>query len=336
VKLLGLHDVLAVAAHVLRRDSASVVRQTALDAVEQTLAEVRDAAYDDPALAAAALLSGLVRRRPFPALNRTIAVACTLQLLALNGCDLRLEPVDETDSLLDKVVADGLPVAVLADELRTRMMRLRGSRRDRRRGEDTPMFERFTDQAREAVSLAQQEAVALRHDHIGTEHVLLGLVHEGGGLATRVLEQLGISLSAVRAQVEQTAGSGQGSPAGHIPFTPRAKKALELALREALQLGHSYIGTEHLLLGLIREGHGVAAQVLVRLGASLGEVRAEVIRQLGSGAHDAVAGPSHDDGRRSHLMAEIGAVLDENDRLHREVARLRRLLHDHGLDADAS
>ena len=145
------------------------------------------------------------------------------------------------------------------------------------------MFERFTDQAREAVSLAQQEAVALRHDHIGTEHVLLGLVHEGGGLATRVLEQLGISLSAVRAQVEQTAGSGQGSPAGHIPFTPRAKKVLELALREALQLGHSYIGTEHLLLGLIREGEGVAVRALESLGISLEVVRAQVQEIIGQG-----------------------------------------------------
>ncbi|MCW2525937.1 MAG: ATP-dependent Clp protease ATP-binding protein, partial [Pseudonocardiales bacterium] len=142
------------------------------------------------------------------------------------------------------------------------------------------MFERFTDRARRVVVLAQEEARMLNHNYIGTEHILLGLIHEGEGVAAKALESLGISLEAVRQQVEEIIGQGQQAPSGHIPFTPRAKKVLELSLREALQLGHNYIGTEHILLGLIREGEGVAAQVLVKLGADLNKVRQQVIQLL--------------------------------------------------------
>ncbi len=142
------------------------------------------------------------------------------------------------------------------------------------------MFERFTDRARRVVVLAQEEARMLNHNYIGTEHILLGLIHEGEGVAAKSLESLGISLEAVRSQVEEIIGQGQQAPSGHIPFTPRAKKVLELSLREALQLGHNYIGTEHILLGLIREGDGVAAQVLVKLGADLNRVRQQVIQLL--------------------------------------------------------
>jgi ATP-dependent Clp protease ATP-binding subunit ClpC len=142
------------------------------------------------------------------------------------------------------------------------------------------MFERFTDRARRVVVLAQEEARMLSHNYIGTEHILLGLIHEGDGIAAKALESLGISLEGVRAQVEEIIGQGQQAPSGHIPFTPRAKKVLELSLREALQLGHNYIGTEHILLGLIREGEGVAAQVLQKLGADLNRVRQQVIQLL--------------------------------------------------------
>src|SRR5687767_12659133 len=142
------------------------------------------------------------------------------------------------------------------------------------------MFERFTDRARRVVVLAQEEARMLNHNYIGTEHILLGLIHEGEGVAAKALESLNISLEAVRQQVEEIIGQGQAAPTGHIPFTPRAKKVLELSLREALQLGHNYIGTEHILLGLIREGEGVAAQVLQKLGADLNRVRSTVIQLL--------------------------------------------------------
>jgi ATP-dependent Clp protease ATP-binding subunit ClpA len=152
------------------------------------------------------------------------------------------------------------------------------------------MFERFTDRARRSLFLSQEEARRLNHNYVGTEHLLLGLVSEGQGVAAKALESLGISLEAVRAQVEEIIGQGQTAPRGHIPFNPRAKKVLELSLREATQLGHNYIGTEHLLLGLLREGEGVAAQVLVKLGADLSRVRQQVIQLLGGYAGGKEAG----------------------------------------------
>jgi ATP-dependent Clp protease ATP-binding subunit ClpC len=145
---------------------------------------------------------------------------------------------------------------------------------------EVQVFEKFTDKARRVVVLAQEEAKLLNHNYIGTEHILLGLIHEGEGVAAKALEALGINLEQVREQVQEIIGQGQQAPSGHIPFTPRAKKVLELSLREALQLGHSYIGTEHLLLGLIREGEGVAAQVLTKLGADTNKVRQQVIQLL--------------------------------------------------------
>jgi hypothetical protein len=155
------------------------------------------------------------------------------------------------------------------------------------------MFQRFTDRARQVVVLAQEEARRLDHNYVGTEHILLGLISEGGGVAARALESLGIGVVAVRQQVEEIIGQGQQAPSGHIPFTPRAKKVLELSLRESMQLGHTYIGTEHILLGLVREGDGVAAQVLVRLGADLNRVRQQVI-QLLAGRAAAEPGPGVD------------------------------------------
>ena len=144
------------------------------------------------------------------------------------------------------------------------------------------MFERFTDRARRVVVLAQEEARLLDHNYIGTEHILLGLIHEGQGVAAKALESLGVSLEAVRAEVTEIIGRGAEQPSGHIPFTPRAKKVLELSLREALELGHNYIGTEHILLGLLREGQGVGAQVLVKLGAGRDQVRQTVVQLLSS------------------------------------------------------
>jgi Clp amino terminal domain, pathogenicity island component/ClpX C4-type zinc finger len=147
------------------------------------------------------------------------------------------------------------------------------------------VFERFTDRARRVVVLAQEEARLLNHNYIGTEHLLLGLIHEGEGVAAKVLASLDVSLVAARAQVNEIIGHGGQAPSGHIPFTPRAKKVLELSLRESLQLGHDYIGTEHILLGLVREGEGVAAQVLGTFGLDLSRVRQAVI-QLLSGYHE--------------------------------------------------
>jgi hypothetical protein len=177
------------------------------------------------------------------------------------------------------------------------------------------MFERFTDRARRVVVLAQEEARMLNHNHIGTEHILLGLIHEGQGVAASALQFLGISLEAVRQQVEQIIGRGDQAPSGHIPFTPRAKKVLELSLRESQMLGHDYIGTEHILLGLIREGEGVAPQVLVRLGADLNRVRQQVIALLPghqgkepASATDAPGGPRR--GRVPPGAVSAGAAVE--------------------------
>src|SRR3954464_4387406 len=191
-----------------------------------------------------------------------------------------------------------------------------------------PLFERFTDRARRVVVLAQEEARLLNHNYIGTEHILLGLIHEGEGVAAKALESLGISLEAVRNQVEEIIGQGGSSPSGHIPFTPRAKKVLELSLREALQLGHNYIGTEHILLGLIREGEGVAAQVLVKLGADLSRVRQQVIQLLsgypgpaGSGQQGASASEKTTTGGGSGDAASGSLVLDQFGRNFTQLAR---------------
>ena len=188
------------------------------------------------------------------------------------------------------------------------------------------MFERFTDRARRVVVLAQEEARMLNHNYIGTEHLLLGLIHEGDGVAAKALESLNISLGAVREQVQEIIGKGQQAPSGHIPFTPRAKKVLELSLREALQLGHNYIGTEHILLGLIREGEGVAAQVLVKLGADLGRVRQQVIQLLSGyqgGKDTASAGVSS--GGQSEGTPAGSAVLDQFGRNLTAAAREGKL-----------
>jgi len=176
------------------------------------------------------------------------------------------------------------------------------------------LFEKFTDKARRVVVLAQEEAKLLNHNYIGTEHILLGLIHEGEGVAAKALEALGINLEQVREQVQEIIGQGQQAPSGHIPFTPRAKKVLELSLREALQLGHSYIGTEHLLLGLIREGEGVAAQVLTKLGADTNKVRQQVI-QLLSGYQGkesvAVGGETNPQPKGSQILDQYGRNLTQ-------------------------
>jgi ATP-dependent Clp protease ATP-binding subunit ClpA len=198
------------------------------------------------------------------------------------------------------------------------------------------MLERYTDRARRAVVLTQEEARLLNHNYIGTEHILLGLIHEGEGIAAKALESLGISLEAVRQQVEEISGQDQRAPSGQPPFTPRAEKVLKLALREALQLGHNYIGTEHILLGLIREGEGVAVQVLVRLGADLNRIRQQVIyllhgyqdkEQTGSGTLAAARAVLAGGGKRKLLSQLV-------DRFDSMESRLSALEHRVGTGPD--
>jgi ATP-dependent Clp protease ATP-binding subunit ClpA len=183
-----------------------------------------------------------------------------------------------------------------------------------RRTRPTGVFERFTDRARRVIPLAQEEARLLNHNYVGTEHLLLGLIHEGEGVAAKALESLGISLEAVRAQVQEIIGQGRTAPTGHIPFTPRAKKVLELSLREALQLGHNYVGTEHILLGLLREGGGVATQVLATFDADHARLREQVLRLLTGDSEQAGTGT------RLVRMTVPADLLDDDE----QIAQVRR------------
>jgi ATP-dependent Clp protease ATP-binding subunit ClpC len=181
------------------------------------------------------------------------------------------------------------------------------------------MFERFTDRARRVIVDAQNEARSLSHSYIGPEHILLGLINEGDGVGAKALEAMQISTDTVRGRIEEITGRGQAPPStGHIPFTPRAKKVLELSLREALQLGHNYIGTEHILLGLIHEGDGVAAQVLVGLGVELDRTR-QLVTQILTGGHREETASAVAEDLRDRLAA-MAARLTVIERMLRDTA----------------
>jgi prophage maintenance system killer protein len=295
---LQVADLVVIAGRALQVDSAAaldLVDLVDLEAAEAALAATPpEHAHDDPAGRAAVLLHALVRHHPFRRANQQLALLATLQFLALNGWQADLDPPEAAKGVLVELAAGTLGPAALADWLAPRlrpcdngdtcakeapMRRWLPSGR-KRPAQPKDRFARFTDRARRVTVLAQDEARLLNHNYVGTEHLLLGLLRERDGVAAKTLTGLGISLQAVRAQVEEVIGRGEWAPTGHIPFTPRAKKVLELSLREALQLGHNYIGTEHILLGLLREGEGVAAQVLVKLGASHARLRKQVLRLL--------------------------------------------------------
>jgi hypothetical protein len=188
------------------------------------------------------------------------------------------------------------------------------------------MFERFTDQARRVVVLAQEEARRLKHNYIGTEHILLGLIREDGGVAADVLEELDIGLEAVRQQVETIIGVGKGEPRGHIPFTPRAKKVLEISLRESISLGNDYIGAEHILLGLMREKDGVAGQVLTNLGVGHDQLRALVIERVGATPREELeARYAREEPSISGFVSRVAAPWRTFGALERIDARLGRI-----------
>ena len=255
-----------------------------------------------PAVVAAALLHALVRQRPFRYGNHQVALAAMLQFLAVNGWAMDPDPPEPVAVMVAEVAAGALDVMNVAAWLASRLRPVghaaaRVTEAPMRQGlafaerlkmatmrrQPKGMFQRFTDRARRAIYLAQEEAQLLRHDHVGPEHLLLGLLYEGEGVAATALESLGISLEGIREQIEEIIGHGQSPAEGHIPFAPQAKKALEVSLREALQLGHSYIGTEHVLLALLCAVDGVPAQVLGAAGADHGRVRDQVLRLLASG-----------------------------------------------------
>jgi prophage maintenance system killer protein len=299
---LELADLVVIAGRALGLDTGQVLDLLDPEAAERALAMVRaGGGPGDPAGLAAALLRALVRERPLRRGNEQVALAATLQFLALNGWDVDPDPPGVVATVVAELAAGTLDVRQVADWLAPRLRPsdraedcakegsvLRSSallvaerlRRVTVRRQPAGRFRRFTDRARRAVQLAQEEARLLRRNYVGTEHLLLGLLYEGEGVAAKALASMGVSREDVRARVVEIIGRGQSPPASQTPFTPRAKMVLELSLREALGLGHHYIGTEHLLLGLLREGQGVAAQVLVGVGADLGRVRERVLAVL--------------------------------------------------------
>jgi prophage maintenance system killer protein len=385
---LRVADLVVIAASVLNQDPDAVLDQLDVQAAEAAMAQAiphATAGPPDPAKAAAALLHALLRHPVLPRGGEQVALVATVQFLALNGLDLDLDPPEATAQIIADGVAGRLADTELAGWLAPRLSPRSDGIGDsascatgpmprwlpswKRRGLRHDPFRRFTDRARTVVVLAQQEARRLHHNYLGTEHLLLGLLEERDGVAAKTLQTLGITAEQARRQVEEIIGRGPHAPAGHIPFTPRAKMVItECAKREAMQLGHAYIGTEHLLLGLIREGEGVAAQVLIGLGASHTETRDHVVRLLrdhpgAAPAATPAARPYLDDALdqvRHTKQAAIDAddldtaavlrdaekrlLLDKHQHttdpvadtahLRGELERLRALLRRHGIDPD--
>jgi hypothetical protein len=316
---------------------------TAVAAADEAFAASRD-----PCRAAAALLAALAGGRPFPRDNRAVAVAAALQLLGLH----RLEPdpafLDDLPGLLagpEGPDPDHL-FALLRKGIHVQPPTTRGGfavAEGMTGGAEYAsggLFGRFSNDARAAVVYAQEDARQLGHSIIGTEHVLCGLLHDLDTPAGRALAQTGITLEAVLAEIQATdrARSGRrGRLKGHIPFSPRAKKVLELAMRESLRLGDAGVGTGHILLGLIREGEGLAAQILVRLGEDLKTLRGVTIGLIDRTTP--APGVADPDGHA--VIASVEAVVDQRDRLRaerdalqREVERLRTVLRIHHIDPD--
>jgi len=401
---LEVADLVVIASRTLGLDTGQVLDLLDPAAAGHALTQARPGSEPaGPATHAAALLHALVRQRPLRRGNQQVALAAMLQFLALNGWDINPDLPGHVAAMVTQLAAGTLDTKDVADWLAPRLrpsgraatrvkeapMRERPAlplaeriRRATMRTRPKDMFTRFTDRARRVVVLAQDEARELGHSFAGTEHLLLGLLAEGEGIAALALESLGISLEVVRARVEEIIGRGQITASGHIPFTPRAKKVLELSLREALQLGHNYIGTEHLLLGLLREGEGVAAQVLAGFGTDHARVR-ELVQELLTDVGELAGAETRlvrlsmpaelvdaaeqltevrrqkeaafDAGdldsattlrdREKQLLADklrlerqwtagvdVQAVIEENQRVHRELERLRDLLRQHGIE----
>jgi hypothetical protein len=338
-------DLVVVAADVLGLDTTTVLDVLDLDAAERALADPEPPGTD-LAVRAAVLLHGLLDQRPLPRGNRRVALIATAQFLAVNGRLLDLEPAEETVRVL-RAVPD---VPRLAAWIRDRTCPVEPEGKPmslRSRGKKEGPISRLDKRARRVVVLAQEEARLHRHNYIGTEHLLLGLLHEGHGVAARALRASDVELEDVRDVVQKIIGCGGAEPPGHIPFTPRAKRVLELARREAEDLDQPAVATEHLLLGLLREGGGVAAQVLTQLGLRLDGLRRLVLRLAGEPGPTPSAeldelrratDAAIDDGdfrRAADLRAQQRELLgDDAESLQREITRLRRLLLDSGIDPD--
>jgi prophage maintenance system killer protein len=376
---LEVADLVLIASRTLGLDTGQVLDLLDPAAAEHALAQARPGSEpDDPAACAVVLLHALVRQRPLRRGNQQVALAAMLQFLALNGQDMNPDPPGPVAAMVAQLAAGTLDTKDAADWLAPRLRPVGRAARPKN------MFTRFTARARRVIVLAQDETRERGHSCVGPEHLLLGLLAEGEGVGAVVLESLGISLEEVRDQVEEMVGRGQGTPAGHIPFTPPTKQVLERSLREAVQLGHNYVGTEHILLSLLAEGDGTTAQVLAGRGADYDLVReqvtvltgryeqtdprtrlvrlpvpavlADVTEQLRQvqrhktaafekGELDSAAALRT---REKQLRAEklrlehewaasvdVQAVIAENQRVHRELDRLRDLLRQHGIEPES-
>jgi prophage maintenance system killer protein len=284
VNPLDVADLVVIAGKTLDLGSQAALDRLDLSAAQTAVSEAAPAADSgDPALAAAALLSALIRHRPWDRDTGPVAVAATTTFLALNGWQADLDPPEAVREVIAALGAGRLDVAGLTAWLAPRLSQppskeapMSGwllpvrSRSGRRKA--TP-FQRFSPGARETMISSQEEARSLRHGYIGTEHLLLGLLRQHDGVAAQALQAAGISTDAARTEVLEIIGRGHVVVRGHVPLTTRSKKVLQIATHEARDMGHMYIGTEHLLLALLREGHGVACQVLTRLGADPDTIR---------------------------------------------------------------
>jgi prophage maintenance system killer protein len=334
-------DLIVIAARVLEIDTGETLDLIDLPAAEAALAEARNKRGESAEQVAAVLLTGLIRHRPLPRGNRQVALLAMLQFLGRQGLGLDLEPATAARDLIAGITTGELAGSAVTAWIAVRLRPLPGKeaglmkRLIRRRNCEpfavtakTGKFPHFTDRAYRAVILAEAEALGLRHNYVGTEHLLLGLLGIDDGVAAKVLTRLSVSAPEARNEIEQIIGRGTAPPAGQPPFTPRSKRVLELAHGEAKRLDHNYVGTEHLLLGLVREGEGLAAQILSRLGADRAGIVEATLHVLGG------ADPTRREQRRAMLTSELTAVLDDNDRLHAEVERLRLLLRQHGVEPD--
>ena len=334
-------DLITIAARVLEIDTDLALDLIDVPAAEAALAEASNRHSEPTEQVAAALLTGLIRHHPLQRGNRQVALLAMLQFLGRHGLGLDLQPATAARDLITGITTGTLTEPAVTTWIAGRLRPHQGKetgimKRLTRRGNCEPRavtaragkFPHFTDRAYRAVTMAEAEAAGLRHNYIGTEHLLLGLLGIDDGIAAKVLTRLGVSAPEVRSEIELIIGRGPAPPAGQPPFTPRSKKVLDLAHREAKRLGHNYVGTEHLLLGLVREGAGVAAQILSRLGADRAGIVDAILHVL-SGAD-----PACRDQRRALLTSQLTAVLDENDRLHAEVDHLRLQLRQHGIEPD--
>jgi prophage maintenance system killer protein len=322
---LEVADLVVIASRTLGLSTDETLSLLDVEAAERALMQAQPAENaGNPASDAANLLCTLAQGKPLVRGCRQVALAATLQFLALNGWEIDTNQPEAVAAVVAGAEADVLGAAEVADWLARRLrpladakekpMRARPAlplpgriRKAKVRSQPAGTFRRFTDGARRAVHLAHEEARLLGHSQAGSEHLLLGLVHDEEGLAGKALESLGLSLGEVYRQVTEITGQGHDRPTGHIPFTPRAKKALELALREAVALGHTYVGPEHVLLSLLSDEHGIAARILTGLGASHARTQERVVDLLIQREQD-----DRQAQRTGHAIpAELAGTVDE-------------------------